>query len=68
MFFIEKLTNHFYQQENIVMEKRKLSDGTDVLPYIFSWTASSSSFRCVGVWFGCVLNSIPILLSAAYVG
>ena len=26
-------------QENIVMERRKLCDGTDVLPYIVSWTA-----------------------------
>ena len=26
-------------QENIELERRKLCDGTDVLPYIFSWTA-----------------------------
>ena len=49
-------------QENIVMGRRKLCDGTDVLPYIFSWTACffSSVFRCVGVLKGYVLKSIPI--------
>ena len=35
MFFIEKLKKHFCQQVNIVMERRKLCDGTDVLFHTF---------------------------------
>ena len=39
-------------QENIVMERRKLCNGTDVLPYIVSWTACFFLFiLCVCVFF-----------------
>ena len=49
---------HFFWYLNIVMERRNLCDGTNVLPYIVSWTAcflcfvfffSSPFFRCVCV-------------------
>ena len=41
-------------QENIVMERRKLCDRTDVLPYIFfpGLRVFSSSLLSLGVW-GC---------------
>ena len=38
-------------QENVVMERRKLCDGTDMLPYILSWTASFVFCVCFFVFF-----------------